>query len=176
MKDKRGRPSSSRDPAKPLYHRELPAIPADEVREHKLYIGNLDPRATEYMIVKLFTPYGKIVREEFLWHTHGARRGEPRGYCFVEYSARVEAENAIRALNRKDLLGRPLVVRFVEDRNEEIERERRSSPKPRPAKRPYEEERGRTYPTAPLAGHSTEAKIAALQCKLKTMQSDPLPI
>lgn len=41
-----------------------------------------------YHVLKMFTPFGKIKREEFLWHTHGPKRGEPRGYAFVEYATR----------------------------------------------------------------------------------------
>ena len=53
--------------------------------DNKLFVGNLDHRVTEYAIVKLFKPYGKIAREEFIWHTQGEKRGMPRGFCFVEY-------------------------------------------------------------------------------------------
>ncbi|GBG85475.1 hypothetical protein CBR_g40116 [Chara braunii] len=60
----------------------------EEVREHKLYVGNLDHRLTEYHVIKMFTPFGKIKREEYMWHTHGPRRGEPRGFAFVEFSKR----------------------------------------------------------------------------------------
>jgi RNA recognition motif-containing protein len=35
-----------------------------EVSENKLYIGNLDSRVNEFMIIKLFKRFGKIVREE----------------------------------------------------------------------------------------------------------------
>ena len=87
-----------------------------EVSEHKLYVGNLDSRVTEFMIIKLFRKYGKIVREEFMWHAHGPRRGEPRGYCFVEYKTRDEAVRAKSSLDGKLLLGRPLRVRFSEEK------------------------------------------------------------
>jgi len=38
-----------------------------------------------YMIMKLFSPFGKIAREDFFWHMQGEKRGTPRGYCFVEF-------------------------------------------------------------------------------------------
>jgi hypothetical protein len=90
--------------------------PANEIREHKLYVGGLDPRVNEAMIIKLFRPHGKIVREQFMWHNHGPRRGEPRGYCFVEYSKREEAVRAKNALDGNRLCGRSLSVRFVEEK------------------------------------------------------------
>ena len=36
-------------------------------------------------VIKLFEPYGKIAHFDYLWHTSGPKRGEPRGFCFVEY-------------------------------------------------------------------------------------------
>lgn len=37
-------------------------------------------------LIRMFSPYGKIVSEDFLWHTRGPKRGEPRGYAFVQFS------------------------------------------------------------------------------------------
>ncbi|CAI7813429.1 unnamed protein product [Closterium sp. NIES-53] len=90
--------------------------PPDERTENKLYVGNLDHRVTEYHVIKMFTPYGKIRREEYLWHTYGPKRGEPRGYAFVEYSKREEAELARSKMNGRTVFGRPLVVRFVDEK------------------------------------------------------------
>lgn len=39
-------------------------------------------------MIKMFSPYGKIVAEDFLWHTRGPKRGEPRGYAFIQYSTK----------------------------------------------------------------------------------------
>ncbi|CAI5943219.1 unnamed protein product [Closterium sp. NIES-65] len=92
-----------------------------------------------YHVIKMFTPYGKIRREEYLWHTYGPKRGEPRGYAFVEYSKREvgggakrlvawrggfqearsgfgEAELARSKMNGRMVFGRPLVVRFVDEK------------------------------------------------------------
>ncbi|CAI5536976.1 unnamed protein product [Closterium sp. Naga37s-1] len=90
--------------------------PPDERTENKLYVGNLDHCVTEYHVIKMFTPYGKIRREEYLWHTYGPKRGEPRGYAFVEYSKREEAELARSKMNGRMVFGRPLVVRFVDEK------------------------------------------------------------
>lgn len=40
------------------------------------------------MLIKIFSPFGKIVGEDFLWHTRGPKRGEPRGYAFLVFSTR----------------------------------------------------------------------------------------
>ncbi|KAG9450187.1 hypothetical protein H6P81_010152 [Aristolochia fimbriata] len=60
----------------------------DEKSETRLYVGNLDQRITESLLIKLFSQFGKIVQEDFLWHTRGPKRGEPRGYAFVQYGTR----------------------------------------------------------------------------------------
>lgn len=36
-------------------------------------------------LIKMFTPFGKIVSEDFLWHTQGPKRGVPRGYAFIQF-------------------------------------------------------------------------------------------
>eukprot|EP00243_Klebsormidium_subtile_P010869 TRINITY_DN5946_c0_g1_i1.p1 TRINITY_DN5946_c0_g1~~TRINITY_DN5946_c0_g1_i1.p1 ORF type:complete len:131 (+),score=29.42 TRINITY_DN5946_c0_g1_i1:478-870(+) len=80
----------------------------------KLYVGNLSPKVTEYQLVKLFCQHGTIVQEEFMWHRNGPKKGQPRGYAFVEFSSQSEAEKAVAQLDGRSLLGRPLVVRFAE--------------------------------------------------------------
>lgn len=39
-------------------------------------------------LIKMFSPFGKIISEDFLWHTRGPKRGEPRGFAFIEYSSK----------------------------------------------------------------------------------------
>lgn len=59
----------------------------DEKLECRLYVGNLDLRITEAALIKMFSPFGKIISEDFLWHTRGPKRGEPRGYAFIQFSS-----------------------------------------------------------------------------------------
>ncbi|CAA7059516.1 unnamed protein product [Microthlaspi erraticum] len=58
----------------------------DEKNESRLYVGNLDLRINEAALINMFSPYGKIISEDFLWHTRGPKRGEPRGYAFIQYN------------------------------------------------------------------------------------------
>ncbi|CAM9444017.1 unnamed protein product, partial [Choristocarpus tenellus] len=44
-----------------------------------IFVGNLSYKVSEAVILKIFTPFGKVVREQFCYHTGGPRRGEPRG-------------------------------------------------------------------------------------------------
>lgn len=52
-----------------------------------------------------------------MWHKHGPKKGEPRGFCFVELGDAQRAADAARALDGKLAAGRNLIVKFA--RNEE---------------------------------------------------------
>lgn len=116
-------------------------------RVNRLYIGNLDHRITEYQVIKMFSPFGKICFEEFIWHKHGPRKGEPRGFAFIEFSKREEAEKAKESMNGRLALGRPLVVRFVDESSDNPHISYMSS-----------------------CTVSKSSKIAAIQNKLKSME------
>lgn len=40
----------------------------------KLYVGNLHPLVTEANLIRLFQPFGRIDRLQFVWHTAGPKR------------------------------------------------------------------------------------------------------
>ncbi|CAK8532607.1 unnamed protein product [Lathyrus sativus] len=88
----------------------------DDKCDNRLYIGNLDLKITEAALLKMFSPYGKIVSEDFLWHTQGSKRGEPRGFAFIQYSAKEEAILATEKMHGRLACGRPLVVRLASER------------------------------------------------------------
>ncbi|XP_066137547.1 probable RNA-binding protein 18 [Euwallacea fornicatus] len=70
----------------------IKVIPADR----KLWIGNLDPRITEYQLLKLIQTYGAIEKFDLIFHRVGPLAGLPRGYAFVTY---VKCDDACRAKN-----------------------------------------------------------------------------
>ncbi|CAA6659322.1 unnamed protein product [Spirodela intermedia] len=82
----------------------------DEKSESRLYIGNLDQRITESAILKMFAPFGNIVSEDFLWHTRGPKRGEPR------LRLHPEAQLAKARMDGRLACGRPLVVHFANEK------------------------------------------------------------
>jgi len=87
--------------------------------EKKLYIGNMDQRMTEFALIKLLEPFGKIVSEQFVWNTEtGQKYGLPRGFAFVELETSEQAQQAIRALNGKKVGEKELVVRLAFQRIE----------------------------------------------------------
>jgi RNA recognition motif-containing protein len=84
--------------------------------ENRLYLGNMDPGMTEGHVLKLMRGFGKLTRCDYLWHVTGPKRGQPRGYCFVEYDTREEAEKARLKTNGMRLFGRSLVCHFAEEK------------------------------------------------------------
>uniref|UniRef100_A0A7N5KLZ5 Probable RNA-binding protein 18 n=1 Tax=Ailuropoda melanoleuca TaxID=9646 RepID=A0A7N5KLZ5_AILME len=110
---------------------------------HRLWIGNLDPKITEYHLLKLLQKFGTVKQFDFLFHKSGALEGQPRGYCFVNFETKqapglrrltyfsdqmlwgahmkhtdillpgLEAEQAIQCLNGKLALSKKLVVRWA---------------------------------------------------------------
>ncbi|KAE8077750.1 hypothetical protein FH972_016281 [Carpinus fangiana] len=133
----------------------------DEKCENRLYIGNLDLRITEASLIKMFSPFGKIVSEDFLWHTRGPKRGEPRGFAFIQYSTKEEAKLAKEKMHGKLACGRPLVVRLASEKYL-VEAAEKSS-----------KGAGESNKTS-LSGSSSgqmnrSAKIAAIKNKLKAL-------
>ncbi|KAF1377438.1 hypothetical protein PFLUV_G00200820 [Perca fluviatilis] len=80
---------------------------------NRLWIGNIDPKITEYHLVKLLEKFGNVKQFDFLFHKSGPLEGQPRGYCFVNFNTREEAERAIQCLNGKLALSKKLVVRWA---------------------------------------------------------------
>ncbi len=85
-------------------------------KEHTLFLGALSEKTTEYQLSRIFKAYGPIVRLDILFHKFGPKRGQPRGYGFVELSTRECASSAREALDGFVLNDRAMVVRFVSDR------------------------------------------------------------
>ncbi|KAK3823910.1 MAG: hypothetical protein JOS17DRAFT_752575 [Linnemannia elongata] len=78
--------------------------------DRRLYIGNLDPTIDEYTLLKLFSPFGKVTKLDFMFHYSGPKKGTPRGYCFLDYEASSQAAVAIKQMNRRSVKNRPLIV------------------------------------------------------------------
>ncbi|KAK6121878.1 hypothetical protein DH2020_044393 [Rehmannia glutinosa] len=135
----------------------------DEKLESRLYIGNLDLRITEAALIKMFSPFGKILSEDFLWHTRGPKRGEPRGYAFVQFSSKEEAIRAKEKMHGRMACGRPLVVRLASEKY----------PLEVLANSSKSVERNRSSLSGGGSGHvSRSAKIAAIKNKLKAMDEE----
>ncbi|EDO45951.1 predicted protein [Nematostella vectensis] len=132
----------------------------DAVSERKLWIGNLDKRLSEFNILKILQQFGEIEHFQFLFHGNGPNRGEPRGYCFVEFKKKEDARKALRGLNKKIVLSRALVVDWAHHH--------KSS-----ADEPQKSKHTNIVPNAQTSTHSpsNESKIKAIEAKLRVMAS-----
>lgn len=133
---------------------------------HRLWIGNLDPKITEYHLLKLLQKFGNVKQFDFLFHKSGALEGQPRGYCFVNFETKQEAEQAIQCLNGKLALSKKLVVRWA---HAQVKRyDQNKSEKVLPISL---EPSSSMEPTQ--SNLSVSAKIKAIEAKLKMMAENP---
>jgi RNA recognition motif-containing protein len=82
-----------------------------------LFVGNLPYNATEAELRELFSAVGPI---SYLSLPTDRETGQPRGFAFVEFNDRAQAEGAIRQFNNLLFKGRPIAVseaRAREDRS-----------------------------------------------------------
>ncbi|XP_046902563.1 probable RNA-binding protein 18 isoform X1 [Hypomesus transpacificus] len=136
---------------------------------NRLWIGNIDPKITEYHLVKLLERFGKVKQFDFLFHKAGPMEGQPRGYCFVNFHTKEEAERAIQCLNGKLALSKKLVVRWAHTQVKRFEGFR--GDKSTPAS--LEPSCSSDDPGMPTTNLSTSAKIRAIEAKLQMMEDNP---
>ena len=91
----------------------------------RLFVGNLPYSATEAALREHFSAIGTL---SYIYLPLDRETGKPRGFAFVEFGDRAQAEEAIRKFNNQLFMGRPLAV------NEAREREDRPQGAP---SRPY---------------------------------------
>lgn len=91
----------------------------------RLFIGNLPYTATE---VELREHLAAVAPPTHVFMPVDRETGRPRGFAFVEFPEREQAEEAIRRLNGQPFKGRPLAVSEARARDE--------APGPRPSYAP----------------------------------------
>ena len=79
----------------------------------RVYVGNLPFSATEDQITDMFSAYGTVENVNLITDRE---TGRPRGFGFVEMSS--GADEAISALNQKEMEGRELKVNEARPREE----------------------------------------------------------
>ncbi len=67
----------------------------------RLYVGNLKYSVTGEQLGELFAQYGAVKQSSVI---------EGKGFAFVEMATAEEAENAMKALNGSDFMGRALRI------------------------------------------------------------------
>ncbi|XP_054724612.1 probable RNA-binding protein 18 [Uloborus diversus] len=105
------------EPSVPL---PLDPPPPPEADEKRLWIGNIDSRLTEYNLLKMVQQFGEIKKFDFLFHKSGPLKGMPRGYCFVTYETREQAEKALAALHGKRVLDKDLAVKWSHSVSDDV--------------------------------------------------------
>jgi RNA recognition motif-containing protein len=73
----------------------------------RLFVGNLAYDVTEAELRAHFAAVGQL---SSLYLPMDRDTGKPRGFAFIEFSQRSDAEEAIRRLNNQEFKGRPLAV------------------------------------------------------------------
>ncbi len=87
----------------------------------RLFVGNLPYNATEADLREHFGAVGPL---SYVYLPTDRETGRPRGFAFVEFVERAQAEEAIRRLNNQPFMGRPIAV------NEARAKDQQSSPRP----------------------------------------------
>lgn len=80
-----------------------------ENEDRKIFLGNISFSACESDIKELCSVYGEIetiIMLEHDIHPH-------RGYCFVKFITKEQAEEAIKKLNEKEFMGRILSCQYA---------------------------------------------------------------
>ncbi len=83
-----------------------------------IYVGNLPWSATETAVSDLFSAHGEVLSVKLITDRD---TGRARGFGFVEMNEG-DAQNAIAALNGKELEGRALRINLAEDKPQRTNR------------------------------------------------------
>jgi RNA recognition motif-containing protein len=74
----------------------------------KVYVANLPSQATESQLNALFSKAGSVMSVKIV---KDRQNGQPRGIAFVEMSTQWEGRRAASMLNRKEFMGKNLLVK-----------------------------------------------------------------
>ncbi|KAH9498998.1 putative RNA-binding protein 18 [Bulinus truncatus] len=156
-------------------HIEVPEDPYYEDDDDKrLWIGNLDPKMSEFAILKLVQKFGSIRKMDCIYHKAGPDKGKSKGYCFVSFHTWEDAEKARKTLDGKLVLSRPIYVKWARG-SKQFASKVTSKPKQ------GEVFTNQALPPASavalsmsesLAVADTETKIGAIEAKLRLMEQN----
>jgi RNA recognition motif-containing protein len=74
----------------------------------KVYVANLPSQASEVELKALFSNAGDVMSVNIV---KDRQTGQPRGFAFVEMSTQFEARRAVSMLNRRNFMGKDLLVK-----------------------------------------------------------------
>jgi RNA recognition motif-containing protein len=73
-----------------------------------IYVGNLSYDATDETIRQAFESFGQVTSARVI---KGKYTGQSRGFGFVEMGEQAQAQEAIKSLNAKELMGKQISVK-----------------------------------------------------------------
>ncbi|KAK8937824.1 hypothetical protein KSP40_PGU005652 [Platanthera guangdongensis] len=92
----------------------LPEKPRREFEPSvRIYVGNLPWQVDDSGLEQIFSQHGEVVNARVVYDRE---TGRSRGFGFVTMASKRDHENAIEALDGKDLDGRPIRVNVAEER------------------------------------------------------------
>ncbi|KAH7578624.1 hypothetical protein JRO89_XS01G0406600 [Xanthoceras sorbifolium] len=97
-----------------------PSSPAGETR-HKIYVSNLAWKVRSSQLREFFSANFNPVSAKVVFESDQRRSA---GYGFVSFATKEEAEAAISSLDGKELMGRPLRLKFNQKNVDESESEK----------------------------------------------------
>lgn len=81
----------------------------------RLFVGNLPYTATEAALREHFSVIGPL---SYVYLPIDRESGKPRGFAFVEFNDKAQADEAIRRFNNQVFMGRPLAVNEARERED----------------------------------------------------------
>lgn len=134
----------------------------------RLFVGNLPYDATEADVREFFSQAGTV---SFVHLPVDRETNRPRGFAFVEFAERAQAEAAINRFNNQPFKDRPLVVNEARARGE-------AGPSPRPASsgaRPYSPRPFTPRPSTPWGTEPEEGELKPGRVTARNFGPDALP-
>jgi hypothetical protein len=86
---------------------QMPPAPLPLAFLNNIYIKDLDVRVTHNKLLELFKPFGEIVDSRLQEDPSGLRR-----YAYLRYSTHAQAQEAISAMHKKQILDKVITVEF----------------------------------------------------------------
>ena len=80
-----------------------------------IYVGNLSYNATEETVRQAFESFGQVISARIIKDKY---TGQSRGFGFVEMLEQSQAQEAIKSLNGKELLGKQMSVNEARPRTD----------------------------------------------------------
>jgi RNA recognition motif-containing protein len=93
-------------------------IKENATRSNNLYVSNLHPRIVEPHLQKLFGSHGKISRLQVIRKPNLRNPLLTYSFAFIEFESFVSAQSAIEKIHGQKLLGKLLIVRYANEKND----------------------------------------------------------